>query len=165
MAQGYEHGAESKAAIGKHPIHPMLIPLPIAFLLGALATDLAYWGTADIFWARASLWLVGVGLFTGLFAAIFGLIDFWGVRRARQHRAGWIHAIGNVMALALALVSWLLRSDDPASAVLPMGLILSFVIAVLLGVTGWYGGELSYRYKIGVIEPTDRSIRRDTQLR
>jgi hypothetical protein len=46
----------STAAIGGHPIHPMLIPFPIAFLVGVLATDLAYWGTVNAFWARASSW-------------------------------------------------------------------------------------------------------------
>lgn len=42
------------------------------------------------------------------------------------------------------------RLDDAAAAVLPWGLTLSAINAALLGVTGWYGGELSYRHRIGV---------------
>ncbi|MGI8643730.1 MAG: DUF2231 domain-containing protein [Thermomicrobiales bacterium] len=143
-------GAESKAAIAGHPIHPVLIPFPIALLVGALATDLGYWGTEDAFWARASVWLTGVGLLMGALAAAVGLIDFWGIDRVREHTAGWIHALGNTTVLVVALVSWWLRLDDAAAGVLPWGLTLSAINAALLGVTGWYGGELSYRHRIGV---------------
>ena len=57
--------------------------------------------------------------------------------------------------MVLALVSLLLRIGNPAGAVLPGGLVLSFIIVAILLVTGWMGGELAYRYKIGVIEDTD----------
>jgi uncharacterized membrane protein len=143
--------APSTAAVLRHPIHPMLIPFPLAFLVGALATDLAFWGTADVFWARASLWLVGCGVLMGLIAAVFGLIDFLTVARAREHAMGWIHALGNGAALALSLVNWLLRLDGPASAIIPWGLTVSLVVAAMLGITGWAGGELSYRHRIGVM--------------
>lgn len=145
-------GVESTAALAGHPLHPMVIPFPIAFLVGALLTDIAYWQTADSFWARASLWLVGAGLVTGLMAAILGLVDFLTIERVRAHTAGWIHFIGNAVALVLALISLLLRRGDPEAAVLPWGLALSAVIAIILAVTGWYGGELAYRHKIGIIE-------------
>lgn len=148
--------APSTAAIGGHPVHPMLVPFPIAFLVGALATDLAYWGTADAFWARGSLWLVGAGVATGAAAALVGLVDFLTIRRAREHAWGWIHFLGNATALLLSLVSWLLRvGSDPAAVILPWGLVLSLVVAALLGITGWAGGELSYRYRIGVTPDRD----------
>ncbi len=147
-----ERGVPSPPAVGGHPIHPILIAFPIAFLVGALVADLAYWGTLDPFWARASLWLVGAGLVTGVLAAAAGLIDFFTIERARKHMDGWIHFIGNASVLVLAFISLLLRVNDMDGAVLPWGLLLSAVIAVILVVTGWYGGELSYRYKIGVME-------------
>lgn len=143
--------APSTAAILGHPIHPMLVPFPLAFLVGGLLTDLAYWGTADAFWARASLWLVGAGVVAGAVASIAGLIDFFTIQRARQHAMGWVHFLGNATALALSFLSWLFRVDDPASAVLPWGLVLSLVVAGILAVTGWAGGELSYRHRIGVM--------------
>jgi uncharacterized membrane protein len=40
---------------------------------------------------------------------------------------------------------------SPVGAVLPWGLAISTVVATLLGVSGWYGGELVYRHKISVI--------------
>jgi uncharacterized membrane protein len=140
----------STAAIFGHPLHPMLVPFPIAFLVGALASDLAFAWTSDPFWARASLWLAGAGLVMGVVAAVAGLTDFLGDRRVRSHAAAWVHFGGNGLALLLTLWSVLHRWSDPAASVLPLGLILSIVVAGILMVTGWLGGELSYRYRIGV---------------
>src|SRR5690606_13528318 len=96
---------KSTAAIGGHPLHPIFIPFPIAFLIGALLTDLAYvGGTADPFWARASLWLIAGGFIGGALAAVFGLIDFLTIRRVREHKIAWIHFLGNATVLILALV-------------------------------------------------------------
>lgn len=148
----YKDGVESTAAIAGHPLHPVLIPFPIAFLVGALVTDIVYWFANEEFWARASFWLIAAGLIMGLLASLLGLIDFVTIERARAYTAGWIHAVGNVAAMLLSAVNLWLRWDDMAAAVMPWGLILSVVIAVLLGITGWYGGELAYRHKIGVME-------------
>jgi len=45
------------------------VTLPIGFLVGALLSDLAFEGTGDAFWARASIWLIGAGLAGGALAA------------------------------------------------------------------------------------------------
>lgn len=155
MADNDARGVPSTAAIAGHPIHPMLIPFPIAFLVGALVTDVAYLWVEDVFWARVSFWLIAAGLVTGALAAVFGLTDFTTIDRARDHTAGWIHFLGNLVALILALVNFLIRLDDPVAGILPSGLILSVLIASILVVTGWYGGELSYRYKIGVVDDAE----------
>jgi uncharacterized membrane protein len=63
-------GTPSTAAIGGHPIHPMLVVFPIAFLVGALATDIAYWRTGGHFWALPSEWLLAAGLIMGALAAV-----------------------------------------------------------------------------------------------
>jgi uncharacterized membrane protein len=55
----------SKAAIAGHPLHPLLVPLPIGFLVGMLASDLANRATQDPFWSQASYWLVIAGVGTG----------------------------------------------------------------------------------------------------
>src|SRR3954471_17500016 len=101
MSDDLTKDAPSTAAVGGHPIHPMLIPFPIAFLCGALATDLAFWGTGDSFWARNSFWLLAAGLVTGVLAALFGLIDFLTIPRARSLAAAWVHFIGNDVVLIL----------------------------------------------------------------
>lgn len=152
MADDLTRGIRSTAAIGGHPIHPMLVPFPIAFLVGTLVTDLAFWGTSDPFWARASAWLVGAGVVMGLLAAVFGFIDFVTIERARRGSTGWVHALGNLLAVGLSFVSLLLRIGDAKAGILPGGLVLSAIVVAILLVTGWMGGELAYRFKIGVIE-------------
>jgi len=47
----------STAKIAGHPIHPMLIPFPIAFFVGTLAVDIVYSQTGGPFWATAGRWL------------------------------------------------------------------------------------------------------------
>jgi uncharacterized membrane protein len=148
MAEDYRDEVPATARLAGHPIHPMLIPFPIAFLTGALLTDLVFIATADGFWALGSKWLVFGGLVTGVAAALPGLVDFSTIPRARV-AAGWLHLGTNVAVLGLALVSLLLRWADPEAAVVPSGVILSAVIAALLAATSWFGGELAYRHRIG----------------
>jgi uncharacterized membrane protein len=140
----------SLAAIAGHPIHPMLVPLPIGAFSLALASDLAYAATRDRFWARASQALLGAGVATGVMAAALGATDFLGRERVREHSEAWGHAIGNAAALGVSALSLAARRDDPAKAILPVGLALSAFTGGVLLVTGWLGGELSYRYRVGV---------------
>lgn len=74
----------SSAKIAGHPLHPMLIPFSVAFLVGALASDLTFWGTTDGFWARVSVWLIGAAIVMALLAAVAGFTDFLGERRIRS---------------------------------------------------------------------------------
>lgn len=142
--------APSRAAIFGHPVHAMLVPFPVAFLLAAFAADGVAWWSPDPFWVRAATWLVGSGVVTGVSAALFGLIDFLTIRRARAHVIGWVHLTGAGTTLILATVTWLLRVTGSAAGVAPWTLRLSAVMAVTLVVTAWAGGELPYRHLVGV---------------
>jgi len=102
-------GTRSTAAIFGHPIHPILVVFPIGFLVGALATDLAFWGTSDPFWARASKWLLGAGIVMGVLAAVAGLIEFVTISRVRSLAAGWVHFLGNATAILLSVWNLLHR--------------------------------------------------------
>lgn len=149
-------GVRSSVHIAGHPVHPILIPFPIAFLVAAAATDIAYLATGDAFWSRASFWLIAAGFLSGALAAIPGLVDFLTIQRARDHLTGWIHLLGNVVALGAALVNWILRVDRLEGFIEPWGLVLSLLTVAILGVTGWTGGELAYRHQIGVTGPGHR---------
>lgn len=144
-------GVPSTVAIAGHPIHPVIVTLPIAFLVAAPATDIGYWLTGDLFWARASAWLIIAGLITGILAALTGFLDFLKIGRVRKHTAGWAHMYANVTALVLTAINLGLRIGDPVDNILFTGLIISVIVATVLGISGWYGGELVYRHKIAVI--------------
>ena len=141
----------STAQIRGHPIHPMLVLFPVAFLVSTLATDIIYLATANPAWATASIWLVGTGVVTALIAALAGFADFFGESRIRQIRDAWRHMIGNLIVVTLAIVSWWLRASGGAEeAVAPWGVTLSVLTGAILLYTGWKGGELAYRYRVGV---------------
>lgn len=150
-------GITSSVAVAGHPLHPVLVLFPVAFLVGAAGTDIGYWLTSDPFWARASVWLIGVGFAAGILAAITGFLDFFKVKRVRDRSAGWLHMGGNVAVMVLSLINLVLRQGNPAEPIVYTGLAISVVVATLLGITGWFGGELSFRHKIGVIGPTSHN--------
>src|SRR5438067_5257433 len=84
----------STASIAGHPIHPMLIPFPIAFFVATFVCDLVFWATGNTSWADATLWLLGAGLIMAVLAAVAGLTDFLGEPQIRALDTAWWHAGG-----------------------------------------------------------------------
>lgn len=140
--------------IAGHPLHPLLVPLPIGFLVGAFLTDLAYWKTGWASFAYFSSWLIGAGIATALLAAVAGFTDFFGERRIRALRVAWWHMIGNLVAVVLSVVNFMIHMRDGAAAVLPTGIVLSGAVVLLLLVNGWLGGEMVFRHRVGVRDAT-----------
>src|SRR3954451_9173003 len=141
----------STASIAGHPIHPMLIPFPIAFFVATFLCDLAYVSTSDAGWVTATLWLLGAGLIMAALAAIAGLIDVLGDQQIRRLGTAWLHGGGNVVAVLIELYNWYARYQHGANAVLPTGIILSGIVVLILLFTGWKGWELVYRHRVGVV--------------
>ena len=141
----------SRASIKGHPIHPALIPFPIAFLVGAFAFD-----TAGMFLDRPTLWttasylaLAGIG--TALLAAIPGFIDYFFTvppQSSAKSRATK-HMVVNLSAVALFAVAWVVKGDAAARPEL-LHVLLEATGAGLLAIGGWMGGTLAYRNQIGV---------------
>ena len=65
---------KSTASIAGHPIHPMLIPFPVVFLVTAFVTDLVFWSTGFAIWATASLWLLGAGILMALVSIVMLIV-------------------------------------------------------------------------------------------
>jgi uncharacterized membrane protein len=143
---------KSTASVAGHPLHPMVIPFPIAFFVFAFVCDLAFWRTGDSFWATSALWLLGAGLVMAVLAAVFGLIDFLGEPRIRALNDAWWHAGGNVLAVLIALYNWYMRYTTGEAAILPTGLLLSLIVFGILLFTGWKGWNLVYRYRVAVAD-------------
>lgn len=142
----------STASIAGHPIHPMLIPFPVAFFVGTFAADLGYWYSGNPAWVTASLWLLGAGLVMGALAAVMGLIDVLGDQQIRALRDVWLHAGGNVAVVLIALFNWFTRYEQGAAAVIPTGIVLSLIVVLILLFTGWKGWEMVYRHRVGVAD-------------
>jgi len=141
----------SRAAIAGHPIHPMLIHFPVAALIGLVGTDAAYIFTGDPFWARAGLWLAGVGALGGWVASLAGLVDLLSVAQIRRLVTAWGHALIAVMMLSLASFNWQLRlGDDPGRYVMPWGLAMTLATAAFIALAAYLGGRLVYENAVGV---------------
>jgi hypothetical protein len=67
---------KSKAAIADHPIHPLLVTIPVATFALVLVGDIASIITRDPYWYRFSFDCLTVGILSALLAATFGLIDY-----------------------------------------------------------------------------------------
>jgi uncharacterized membrane protein len=143
---------QSTAQIAGHPLHPMLIPFPVAFLVATLVCDLIFSRTGNSAWSTASLWLLGAALIMAALAAVAGLIDFLGDRQLRDLSAAWHHMFGNVIAVMLSLINWYRRYTDGDAVVLPLGLVLSLLVVLILLYTGWRGWEMVYRHRVGVAD-------------
>jgi len=143
---------QSTARIAGHPIHPMLVPFPIAFFVGTLAVDIAYSQTGEPFWSTAGRWLLSAGLAMAALAALAGLTDLLGDRRIRALSAAWHHMIGNVTAVLLEAFNLWQRLGQGDAFVVPTGLILSAVVTLLLLYNGWRGWEMVYRGRVGVAD-------------
>src|ERR1700678_4441267 len=126
--------------IFRQPIHPMLVPVPIACFIGVFLTDLTYWWSAEMMWADFSAWLVSRGVIFCYLAAVFRLIDFLSSRSIRAQPPAWLHAIGNVVLLILATLNMFVHSRDAWTSVVPWGLTLSAAVVLIICFTGWRGG-------------------------
>ncbi|MES2136763.1 MAG: DUF2231 domain-containing protein [Pseudomonadota bacterium] len=145
----------STATIGGHPIHPMLVPFPIAGFVGTLAADIIFIRNGEPGWATASHWLLGVGLGFAALAAVAGFTDFFGDRLVRGHSDVVKHMAANLTLVALEAANLLLRLGNPAF-IPSTGVYLSGIAVLILVYSGWKGGELVFRHGVGVLSPDDR---------
>jgi len=148
----------STANVAGHPLHPILITLPIGLFVGVLLFDLVYWQTGNETFATGALWLLGAGILGAALAAITGIVDFLGDGRIRNLSDAWQHAIGNVIMVLLQLFSFYERYRYGTSAVVPLGLSLSFIAVILMLFTGWKGGEMVFRHRVAVVDPAGANL-------
>jgi len=140
----------SKASFKSHPIHPILVSFPIAFLIGTLVFDLlAKFTGNDQFW-KTGYYLEIAGIATGLLAAIPGIIDYLftvppkssGKKRATKH------GLVNVSQIILFFIALMMRRNEDVNSNVVIGLEVAG--SILIFIAGWLGGTLVYRNQIAV---------------
>jgi uncharacterized membrane protein len=146
-----ERAVESKIKFLGHPIHPMLIVLPLGLLSAAVVFDIVYLVTDEDAFSTVAFWNIAAGVVGGFLAAIFGAWDWLHIPRdTRAKRIGVFHGGGNVVVVVLFALSWLLRFGQEGYEPTELAHVLSFAGIVLATVTGWLGGELVDRLGVGV---------------
>src|SRR5918992_4056348 len=105
---------ESKVKFAGHPVHPILVVFPLGLLPTAVICDTIYLIPANAQWTEVAYYMIGAGLVGGLAAAVFGWLDWIAIPSGtRAKRIGLWHGLLNVTVVALFLLSWLLRRDNP----------------------------------------------------
>jgi uncharacterized membrane protein len=142
--------SSSISEISVHPMHTVLVAFPAVCFIGAFITDFVYWRSMPFIWANFSGWLLTVGLvMTGL-VVIAASIDFLTNRNSRESRPAWPYILGNGLVIVLSLFNVFVHSRDGYTSVVPTGIILSGIVALIMMITGWMGGEAAYRRRAGV---------------
>jgi uncharacterized membrane protein len=143
----------SPASIAGHPIHPMLIPFPIALWVFSLVADIIYLWRDNAAWEWIAFWTLLAGCLGAVAAAIFGLIDYFAIKDKQVVKIANWHARLNVLALLLFAASWYLRTDNGSDMVgdsLKIPFALSVIGVLVVTVSGWLGGELVFKHGVGV---------------
>ena len=143
---------ESRYKLLGHPVHPMLIPYPVAMLSTPAVFDVLGLLTGDGTWHTVAFWMIVAGLLVGAVAGVFGLLDWLTLPPGTRAKSlGLLHGSGNLVVLILFALNVLLRLGSIERPGL-LAVVLTLLGAALVGITAWLGGELPYRLAVGVDE-------------
>jgi len=132
----------SPASVKKHPIHPMLVALPIGLWVFALVCDVVRAAGEVASWGTVATYCVAAGIIGALLAAVPGLIDYFSIDEADMKRIATLHLAVNLDAVIIFAINLWLRLRLPAGSNLP--LVLSIIGILAIGFGGWLGGEMVY---------------------
>ena len=143
----------SKASIGGHPVHPMLVPFPLALWTTSFACDVLFYFTRHPSLLLISKFLIAAGCLGALAAAVPGIIDWLAIKKPEVKRIADWHARLNIVAVVIFVVDLYFRVQAGAHWVgnrLTIPFLLSLLGVILIGISGWLGGDLAYKHGVGV---------------
>ena len=137
-----------------HPYHPMLVTVPIGAWVASLVFDIASrLVSKPDFLAQGSEWLIAVGLLGALAAGTAGFLDLAVIPEGTAaFRAGRAHMCINLVLICAYLVDfvWRYRTHARGGPVGAGMLALSAACVAALGISGYLGGKLTFRYGVRV---------------
>lgn len=147
-----------RAAIARHPLHPMFVVFPIGLWIFSFACDLVYhWGNHATFWKDVAFYTMIGGLIGAVVAAMPGLVDYLALFGQRVRRLATYHLVLNLVVVALYVLNLVWRGTTaPPDATGPVWLSLGSL--VLLSISGWLGGEMVYVEGVAVEPHATTSI-------
>jgi uncharacterized membrane protein len=149
---------KSKATLAGHPIHPMLIPFPLALWVTSFAIDILFYFLRHATLLILSKFMIAAGCIGAIAAAIPGIVDWLSIKNGDVKKVANWHARLNIVALVVFAISLFLRMGSYSGLVgrkLTIPFLLSLVGVILIAISGWLGGELVFRYGVGQISSTD----------
>lgn len=128
-----------------HPLHPVVIALPVGAWCVTGWYDVRSAASGDPRDEHAADGALAIGVVGAVVAAVTGLVQYLDADGAARRQTA-VHAAVNNAALGLYLGSWAMRKRGRR----PLGRKLSAVGLGLVGVSGYLGGDLAYRHGVGV---------------
>lgn len=147
----------SPASFKGHPLHPIIIPLPIGLWIFSIVSDLIFKsGYGGSVWNDVAFYTIAGGIVGALIAALPGFVDLTSLTNPKTKSIALWHMFINLLAVALYCVNFWLRMHRAPGDNLPI--VLSVIGVVLITISGWLGGELVYVRGVAVKQPSDQSI-------
>ena len=137
-----------------HPFHALLVTIPIGAWVASIVFDIvaAFSDDPEPFRAGASL-LIAIGIVGAVLAAIVGLLDLSTLGAGtRVRKIALTHMTLNLAAVAVFAASLVFRSSTGFNGESIAGVVCSVIGLVLLGGSGFLGGEMAYRYGVRVAD-------------
>jgi uncharacterized membrane protein len=144
------------ASIHRHPLHPMLVTIPIGLWIFSFVCDLFYLFGGDPAWQVIAFYTLAGGEVGALLAAVPGFIDFLSLRAPAARRIAAAHMGLNLALVVLVALNLWLRWNGLGES---LSIALSGVTVVTLAVSGWLGGHLVH--VLGVTVAPDAAAPRD----
>jgi uncharacterized membrane protein len=139
-----------------HPIHPILVTVPIGAWVCALVFDISsHVVDKPGFLTQGAEWLIAIGVLGAVAAAMVGLLDLLAIPRGTTaFRTGLVHMGLNLTVAGAYVVNFFWRHGTYTHGrSVPGGqLTLAAVSLAVLGVSGYLGGKLAYRYGVRVAD-------------
>jgi uncharacterized membrane protein len=143
----------ASASFGKHPFHPMLVALPIGLLVASFVAEVISLWQGGEFWRDLTFYNLAGGIIGAVVAAIPGFIDYVALKDEKVLPLAHRHFGVNVALLALCSANLWLRSESGKALTGDSRLwpfLLSILGMILLGLSGWLGGEMVYAHGVAV---------------
>jgi uncharacterized membrane protein len=149
---------QGKATIAGHPIHPLLITVPVGCFVAAAASDIVSIWAGPMFWSTMATWLLCFGVVSGLLAGIFGFVDYMTapMSAVAKSLASW-HMVLNLSMLVAFAVAFVMRLGNNTSVA---GYVLEGLGLVILAASGVLGGQVAHGHLVGSSEE-DLGARRE----
>jgi uncharacterized membrane protein len=149
---------QGKATLAGRPLHPLFVTFPIGCFVAAVIADLISIWMGPVFWASMATWLILFGVAGGLLAAVFGFIDYVStpMTTTAKNLAAW-HMTLNIAVIVIFGWACAIRFLDHTSVA---GYALTGLGIVLLGISGWLGGEVAHGHLVGSSE-ADTTLERE----
>lgn len=119
-----------------HPFYAFLLAGTATLFLATMLGDLAYALSYQIQWSNFASWLIAGGLVFGACALLGGVIELFRGDRRNGHPLAY--AVLLLTTWVLGFINALVHARD-AWGVMPTGLVLSVIVAVLACAATWVG--------------------------